>query len=55
MCMSMPAGASELGTKVGEPEKINALAGQGLTTQDPRFVANKSRKKRMNLRVRKPA
>jgi len=37
-----------------EPEKITALSGQGLTTQDPRFVANKSRKKRMNLRVRRP-
>ena len=37
-----------------EAEKMEALSGQGLTTQDPRFVANKSRKKRMNLRIRKP-
>ena len=36
-----------------EPEKLEALAGQGLTTQDPRFVSNKPRKKRMNLRIRK--
>jgi len=36
-----------------EPEKITASSGQGLTTQDPRFVTNKVRKKRMNLRVRK--
>lgn len=52
MCMNSGGGGS--GPDV-EPEKMEALAGQGLTTQDPRFVANKSRKKRMNLRIRKPS
>ena len=51
--MCMPMGSSGGGSDV-EAEKITALSGQGLTTQDPRFVANKTRKKRMNLRVRKP-
>ena len=37
-----------------EPEKMEAKAGQGLTTQDPRFASNKARKKRMNLRIRRP-
>jgi hypothetical protein len=36
-----------------EPEKMEALSGQGLTTQDPRFVATQPRKKLMNLRIRK--
>ena len=51
--MCMPMGSSGGGSNP-EPEKVTALSGQGLTTQDPRFVANKSRKKRMNLRVRRP-
>ena len=50
MCMPSSGG----GGSDPEPEKITALSGQGLTTQDPRFVANKTRKKRMNLRVRRP-
>ena len=49
----MPMGSSGGGSDE-EAENITALAGQGLTTQDPRFVANKTRKKRMNLRVRRP-
>ena len=52
MCMN--TGGSPSSPDV-EPENITALAGQGLTTQDPRFVANKVRKKRMNLRVRRPS
>ena len=48
MCMNSGSSPKDV-----EPEKMEALAGQGLTTQDPRFVANKSRKKRMNLRIRK--
>jgi len=52
--MCMPMGSSGGGSDDVEPENITALSGQGLTTQDPRFVANKSRKKRMNLRVRRP-
>ena len=51
MCMNSGGGS---GPDV-EPEKMEALAGQGLTTKDPRFAANKSRKKRMNLRIRKPS
>ena len=50
MCMNSGGG----GGSDPEPENITAQSGQGLTTQDPRFVANKTRKKRMNLRVRKP-
>ena len=50
MCMNSGGGS---GPNV-EPEKMEAKAGQGLTTQDPRFVANKVRKKRMNLRIRRP-
>jgi len=49
MCMNSGGSSPDV-----EPEKITALSGQGLTTQDPRFVANKTRKKRMNLRIRKP-
>ncbi len=37
------------------PEKFVAAAGKGLTTQDPRFKPNKLRRKRMNLRIRKPS
>ena len=52
MCINSGGGGSSRNV---DPEKMEALAGQGLTTQDPRFVANKSRKKRMNLRIRKPS
>ena len=37
------------------PEKFIADAGKGITNQDPRFKPNKLRKKRMNLRIRKPS
>jgi hypothetical protein len=37
------------------PEKFLAEAGKGLTTQDPRFKPNKLRRKRMNLRIRRPS
>jgi len=49
--MCMPSGGGS-GKNV-EPDKLEALSGQGLTTQDPRFVATQPRKKRMNLRIRK--
>ena len=48
MCMPKQKGPADV-----EPEEMEALSGQGLTTQDPRFVATQPRKKRMNLRIRK--
>ena len=50
MCMMPQAGSPE----EVEIEEVEALSGKGLTTQDPRFKANKQRKKRMNLRINKP-
>ena len=50
MCMNSGSSPKDV-----EPEKMEAQSGQGLTTQDPRFVANKTRKKRMNLRIRNPS
>lgn len=38
-----------------ELEPITAISGKGITNEDPRFKANKMRKKRMNLRIKKPS
>jgi hypothetical protein len=48
MCMPKQRGPGTV-----EPEEMEALSGQCLTTQDPRFVATQPRKKNMNLRIRK--
>ena len=50
--MCIPTGSSS--PKKVELEPIPALAGKGIKHEDPRFQANKQRKKRMNLRITKP-
>ena len=54
MCMNNPFAKASGGPSV-DPEKMDALSGQGLTTADPRFVGNTPTKKnRMsNLRIRR--
>ena len=50
MCMmsSNPRG-------VTADKPVVAPSGKGITNEDPRFTANKMRKKRMNLRIKKPS
>ena len=52
MCMLSPSSPGSV-----EPEKEEALAGQGITNQNPLFEANKPRQTRVvnrSMRIKKP-